>query len=544
MKISTSQIKIKKFRAANTPEQLKITIRLIGQAIKAGTIYPPIRHLAATAATDAGPKDYLGQIAALYKGITERWWRYTFDPQGTEFVFLDGPRLFRMGLGSGKKKGYGDCDDITAVAGALLRSIGMDVQICTTAPPYSPYIFTHVFLRTKPPKSREWIVFDPVVYPKHGLGYLTPHRRIAVWDIDGRLISKAGDFPPHFDQVMAFYGDDSHKDAETNPTSQIGDDSMYGQSPNFYDFPDQSQRLGLFGAADIVDERSPQQMNRLNDNRILADFQTEGILGFGCYSGIMGQTTGDQMPYLMAEYDDTDEIGDTGFVRTKHFEMSPDDYYTTMKQGQPRPGVLALADDGEVYQWVGNPDGLGGFFKKLFKKIKKGFRKITGGIRKGLKFIGKKIKKFVRKTAFGRALWKVGSKIWKTAMKIVKPMMKFIGPIAKRLAPIAAFVPGIGPAISGALMITGKINDIANKVGIKFDKGGKPHPENKEQALKFAREVATAGRKMGKQNAATVLAEYKKKKGLSGYAGLGAVFSSPGVNSYYLTPPQEAVGWF
>src|SRR4030042_4131200 len=261
MKISTSQIKIKKFRAANTPEQLKITIRLKGQAIKPGTIHPPIRHLAATAATDARPKDYLGQIAALYKGITERWWRYPFDPQGTEFVFLDGPRLFRMGLGSGKKKGYGDCDDITAVAGALLRSIGMDVQIVTTAPPYSPYIFTHVFLRTKPPKSREWIVFDPVVYPTHGVGYLPPHRRCPVWDIDGRLISEAGELPPHFDQVMAFYGDSSHKDAETNPTSQIGDASMYGTSPNFYDFPDQSHRLGLFGAAGIVDERSPQQMN-------------------------------------------------------------------------------------------------------------------------------------------------------------------------------------------------------------------------------------------------------------------------------------------
>src|SRR4030042_5754274 len=145
MKISTSQIKIKKFRAANTPEQLKITMRRIGRAIKAGTIYPPIRHLAATAATDAGPKEYLGQIAALYKGITERWWRYTFDPQGTEFVFLYGARLFRMGLGGGKKKGYGDCAAITAVAGALLRSIGMDVALCTTDPPYSPHIFTPAF---------------------------------------------------------------------------------------------------------------------------------------------------------------------------------------------------------------------------------------------------------------------------------------------------------------------------------------------------------------------------------------------------------------
>lgn len=535
---------MKKFRAANTPAQLKTTIRLIGHAIKDGSIYSPIRHLAATAATNAGPKDYAGQIAEIYKGITERWWRYTFDPRGAEFVFIDGPRLFRFALGGGKKRGYGDCDDVTAAGGALLNSIGFETQICTTAPPFSPYIFTHVFLRTRYPKSKRWIYFDPVVYPKHGLGYVAPHRRIAVWDLDGRLVEKSGDFPPHFDQIMSFYGE-SAEDDRINPTTQIGDDTMsYGASPSFYEFPDHSDRLGLFGGTDVVDENSPQQMAHLRDDRVLADFMTDGIMGFGCYSGIMGQITGDKMPYIMAEYDESDMLGDTGYVRTKHFEMSPDDYYTMQREGQPRVGTLAASDDGEVYQWVANPDGMGGFFKKLFRKIKKGIRKVVGKVRKGIRFIGKKIKKFIRKTKFGRVLWKVGSKIWNTAMKVVKPMLKFVGPIAKRIAPIAAFVPGIGPAISGALMITGKINDIANKVGIKFDSSGKPQPANKLQALTFAREVASAGRQMGKPNAAAVLDAYRKKKGLSGYAGLGATFASPDVNSYYLTPPQTAVGWW
>jgi hypothetical protein len=523
-----------------------MTIRLIGQAIKSGSIYPPIRHLAATAATAAGPKDYLGQIAQLYTAITERWWRYTFDPRGAEFVFTDGPRLFRYALGEGKRKGYGDCDDITAAGGALLNSIGFETEICTTAPPNSPYIFTHVFLRTRFPKATEWIYFDPVVYPTHGLGYLTPHRRIAVWDLDGHLLDKEGDFPPQFDQIMSLYGESAESDTK-NPTTQIGDDTMsYGANPSFYDFPDQSQRLGLFGDSDIVDEQSPQQMGALNDNRVLADFMTDGILGFGCYSGLMGQTPGDRLPYIMAEYDESDMLGDTGFVRTKHFELSPDDYYTMVKEGQPRIGTLAASDDGEVYQWVGNPDGFGGFFKKLFRKIKKGFRKVVGGIRKGLKFVGKKIKKFIRKTKFGRFLWKVGSKIWKTAMKIVKPMMKFIGPIAKKIAPIAAFIPGIGPAVSAGLMITGKINDIAQKVGIKFDSKGKPQPKDKAQAKEFAVALAESARKFGKKNAAKAIAEYRTKKGLvsGGYAGLGATFADKNLNSYYLTPSHADVGWF
>lgn len=467
-----------------------------------------------------------------------------FDPQCAEFVFCDGPRLFRYALGGGKKRGYGDCDDITAASGALLRSIGMDVQICTTAPPMSPYIFTHVFLRTKPPRGREWIIFDPVVYPKKGLGFLTPHRRIAIWDLQGRLLDKSGDFPKNFDQVMAFYGSEPDENAKTIITAR-NEESMSSRLPTFYDFPDQSGNVrGLFGAADIVDERNAAQMNALRDDRVLADFQTHGILGFGCYSGVMGMTPGDQMPYIMAEYDDTDTIGDTGYVRTKHFEMSPDDYATMVREGAPRMGTLALADDGEVYQYVSSGDGLGGFFKKLFKKIKKGFKKITGGIRKGLKFIGKKIKKFVRKTAFGRFLWKVGSKIFKTAMKIVKPLLKVVGPIAKKIAPIAAFIPGIGPAVAGGLLLTGKVYDISKKVGMVVDKFGKPHPKDKKQAQDFARELAKAGRDMGKEKAATVIAEYRKKKGMSGYAGLGATFADPNVNSYYLTPPQQAVGWF
>jgi hypothetical protein len=319
---------------------------------------------------------------------------------------------------------------------------------------------------------------------------------------------------------------------------------MTQNAPSYHDFEDQSDRLGLFGAADVVDDQNAEAMRALQMDRRLADFQTEGILGFGCYSGIMGQITGDQTPYIMAEYDESDMLGDTGLVRTKHFELAPDDYAVLQRQGVPNVGTLALSDDGEVYQWQSNPDGIGGFFKRLARRIKKGIRRVRKGIRKGLRWVGRKVKKFIRKTKFGRMLWKVGSKIWKTAMKVVKPLMKYIGPIAKRIAPIAAFVPGIGPAVSGALMITGKVADIAKRVGIRFDKRGKPQPKNKAQARVFARALAAQGRKMGKRKAADVLSKYRRRKGMAGYDGLGATFADYNVNSYYLTPDHSDVGWF
>jgi hypothetical protein len=200
---------------------------VIGQAIQKGTVYPPIRHLAATAATQARPKDYYGQIAALYNAITRRWWRYVYDPKGAEFVFIDGPRLFEFALHMGGKdglKGYGDCDDITAASGALLRSIGMSTIIATLAPPLSPFIFTHVFLMTKPPRAKRWIAFDPVVYPKHGLNHIAPWGRIAFWDLRGNLLKKFGKFPPKFDQIMALYGPGPGKIVGNNLTGQIGDE--------------------------------------------------------------------------------------------------------------------------------------------------------------------------------------------------------------------------------------------------------------------------------------------------------------------------------
>jgi len=535
---------------------LKTTIRIIGRAIKDGSVYQPIRLLAASEATKAPPKDYHKQIAAIFDAITTRWWRYVYDPQGTELVVTNGKRIFDLVLGSGKRKGFGDCDDISAAAGALLRSIGMDVRIATTAPVNSQHIFTHVFIQTKPPRSREWITFDPVVYPKHGLGYIAPHSRIALWDLDGRLIAKRGKFPPRFNQIMSLYGVDPGNNGGINPTGEIGDETMYGntltqQAPNYHDFDDYSDQIGFLGTTDCSSENDP----RLHDT--LADFQEYGIAGYGCYADVMGSTPGDEVPHIMAEYDDTDTVDNTGLVRTKHFEMSPDDYQTMQQHGQPMIGALALADDGEVYRWTYDQNSGLGFFKKLFKKARKFVKRVAGKVKR----VAKKI---VTKLPFGKTIWKIGSKIHRTAMKIAKPLLRVVGPIAKKIAPIAAFVPGIGPAISGALMLTGKVYDIAKKVGVPLDKGGKPMPQNKQQARSFASAMARAGRGLGKRGAARILAKYRKMKGIGGrrrrprqsfridprFLGyedgpVGEVFADAKIQAYYLTPTpkQQAVGW-
>jgi len=535
-----------------------MTIRLIGQAIRKGSLFLPIRHLAGRCAATAPPKNYYAQIKALYNAITTQWWRYTFDPKGAEVLTVDPERIFSITLGYGKPnhQGYGDCDDVTIASGALLASIGFDVRIATTVKPGSPFIFDHVFLFVKPTRTGPWIPFDPVLYPHKGYGDITKFNRIALWDLNGNMISKSGPFPPRFDEVMNLYGCDQPAEfRKTFITGTEGKDAMQAQNnlPNFYNFPDQAEAVGFFGSSDLVPEN---QIHRLISDDVLPDFSRHGIVGFGAYSGVMGSMTGAQLPQIMAEYDESDTVGNTGLVRTKHFEMAPDDYQYVKINGVPMSGTLAMADDGEIYQWAANPEGIGGFFKKMFKKAKRGIKKLGRRAKK-------LVKKFVRKLPMGKMLWKIGSKIHATAMKIVKPLLKIVGPIAKKIAPIAALIPGIGPAVSAGLMITGKVYDIAKKYGVKFDKNKKPLITSKSQGRSFATALAKAGQRMGKRGAQAAIESYKRKKGMGGrrsnrggagslispdfmgFAGYedSLVYSAPGVNLNSRMPSFHGIGW-
>ncbi len=496
----------------------------MGRAARAGSIYLPIRHLAGRATANARPKNYNDYINAIWHAITKRWWHYTFDPKGAEVLTLDGPRIYSLTLNKGRpgRGGYGDCDDIAIASSALLGSIGMDTQLVCTAKPGSPFIFDHVFIQAKPPNSKKWITFDPVLFPKdQAPGNIAPHGRIATFDLYGKMLAKKGNFPPRFNEVMNLYGIDQADQVETIPTGEKGLGTMTylnTRRPQFSDFADYTEQSGYFGDDPVVDENNQQHMARLQRDDVLPDFSVHGIVGFGCYAGGLGITQGDKVPHIMMEADDTDELGNTGLVRTKHFEMAPDDYMHLQQHGSPAVGTLALADDGEVYEWQGNYEGLGGFFKKLFKKARK---KIRGAAKR----IKKCVKKFIMRTKYGRKLWKAGSKVFASAMKIVKPLLKKLGPIAMKIAPIAAIVPGIGTLVATGLKLSGKVNQVAKRLNIKFGKGGAPIINSKKQGRLFAKLLAREGRKLGKGRALDLVKKYKRKR-----AGGGSLWGTDGVD--------------
>jgi hypothetical protein len=490
---------------------------MIAMGIKAGALYQPIRHLAGRITKTAPPKHYLKQIESIYDAITKHLWHYTYDPKGAEFLTTEPRQMFELTLGGGHndKRGYGDCDDIAQSAGALLRSIGMDVLIATTVRPGSPHIFDHVFLFVKPPHSPDWVPFDPVLPSwtnKKGFGDIVNYQRLALWSLDGKLVKKIGPFPPDFDSVMRQYGGRQLLGAFTTLTGTETKKKMQNQQPSYFDFKDYS---GFLGADEEITPNPVSGRYRLGPD-VLPDFQMHGVIGFGMFNDEMGAVTGAAVPHIMAEVDESDMLGDTGLVRTKHFELDPADYAHIIKNGVPKIGSLAMADDGEVYTWQPNPDGIGGLFKRLARRVKRRVKKIGRRVKRRAKGIARRVKRFAKRIGKTK-LFRLGKRLIKTGMKYVKPFLKrYGGKIMQAVAPIAGLVPGAGPFLSTALVVGGKAYDIAQKAKVVIDKFGKPLFKSLKQAKSFKGMLKDAARKMGRRGATQIMRKFAASRGMAG----------------------------
>src|SRR5690606_20871540 len=100
-----------------------------------------MRQWAARLAAQAEPRDYPGQLGALFRGIVERW-RYVQEPG--EIVTGSGRAVLAHTLGLGpypgvdpervdvgalplapRRRGFGDCDDVATLTAAGVWALGM-----------------------------------------------------------------------------------------------------------------------------------------------------------------------------------------------------------------------------------------------------------------------------------------------------------------------------------------------------------------------------------------------------------------------------------
>jgi len=447
------------------------TIREIGKSIKLGSRYLPIRNRAASLATLAPPKDYLRQAQNVFYGTLKKW-RYVRDPLDRELVASSPKAVYDLvmggnGIGVGMGRGAGDCDDATVAIGAQLRSIGFPVRIAVTAPPGYPAgpTGTHVFIQTNIP-NLGWTTVDPVVYPAHGFGHTTPHSRIMYFDLDGNVIGKHGN-------VIG-----------------LGESEMNTPHINYW------QDLGLGSTDTFASGREP------------LDWQKYMLADFGKYVPTLGYIESGNLRYPLAAEVDVYEDPEFGEIAiSPMLELSPDNYRYVKKWGQPYHGMIGLSDDGEQYYY----DGLGGFFKRLFKKA-----------RKKIKAVGQKLKGALKKVMTrlpgGKYLIKLGSKLVSVAKKIVKPLAKIVGKYAAKLAPIAALIPGYGPAIAAGLYTAGKIANLVNKYGVVLKKVGDTYRSvfpSAEKAEALKKELTAEAEALKKKNASTSLIQKSQQIALN-----------------------------
>lgn len=103
------------------------------------------------------PKDYLSEILAVRHFVAEKV-RYKNDPVGVEYV-QDPQRMLEDIAQHGSTTG--DCDDGSTLMAAMTRCLGRETEWITVGfgPPGK---YSHVFTRAREPKSKQWIVLDPV----------------------------------------------------------------------------------------------------------------------------------------------------------------------------------------------------------------------------------------------------------------------------------------------------------------------------------------------------------------------------------------------
>jgi hypothetical protein len=124
------------------------------------------------------PKDYAGEVVAVRNWVAE-FIRYSNDPLHVELV--KSPQtlveeVMQRGVG------VGDCDDLACLIATLCLQLGRDCQFIPCGFD-EPGHYSHVFVRVQEPRTRQWIVCDPVA----GTGERQMCERIKtyqIWSLD------------------------------------------------------------------------------------------------------------------------------------------------------------------------------------------------------------------------------------------------------------------------------------------------------------------------------------------------------------------------
>jgi hypothetical protein len=147
----------------------KKTVAYITRLIKEGAKDFYVRQKAIDILFQYGiqPKDYLGEIAALFEWVKNNV-RYTRDIHRVELLHT-ARRMLELRAG--------DCDDMTILLAAMLKAIGHPVRLALVGfNPRRKTLFTHIYLEVF--DKGVWIPLDPTVNRPMGWEPPADHKQL------------------------------------------------------------------------------------------------------------------------------------------------------------------------------------------------------------------------------------------------------------------------------------------------------------------------------------------------------------------------------
>lgn len=142
-----------------------------------------VRRLAEQICAQIDSKDYTSEYLALYHYVL-RHTRYMRDPRTVELVRA--PHVVVAELERGGRPSL-DCDDLAVLLAALCLSVGGHVEFVTVAFRHMFHMgerqYSHVFMRAQDPRTKQWIVLDPVAAERTSK-MLRDVRASKTWSVD------------------------------------------------------------------------------------------------------------------------------------------------------------------------------------------------------------------------------------------------------------------------------------------------------------------------------------------------------------------------
>ena len=146
--------------------------RLIGQLITEGAKDFCVRQKAIEIYRRCGvrPKDRWGEIQALFEWVRGNI-RYTRDIFEVETLHT-ARRLLELRAG--------DCDDMTILLGAMLKSTGHPVRLCLAGfDRRFPHLYSHIYPEVR--IGPHWVAIDATMH--HPIGWAAPAKWLGICDI-------------------------------------------------------------------------------------------------------------------------------------------------------------------------------------------------------------------------------------------------------------------------------------------------------------------------------------------------------------------------